>query len=241
MRILLKLSGEQLGFDDSGKGQGFDVERAKWIAREIRQTLADALNHGPTEIAIMVGGGNFVRGAFFESSPEIGQTTADNAGMLATIINATLLGDIFRAEDIPTAVLSNVSMPQIVDDFTYRRAESHFRKGRVVILAGGTGRPLVTTDTGAVNLALELKCDLVAKATKVDGVYTADPKIDPTATHIDQLSYEQAINDDQIRIMDKAALGMAGDYKLPIVVFELLQAGNIAKIAAGEKIGTRIN
>jgi len=241
MRILLKLSGEQLGYDDNGKGQGFDVERAKWIAREIRQTLADALNHGPTEIAIMVGGGNLVRGVFFEHSPEIGQTTADNAGMLATIINATLLGDIFRAEGIPTAVLSNVSMPQIVDDFTYRRAESHFRKGRVVILAGGTGRPLVTTDTGAVNLALELKCDIVAKATKVDGVYTADPKIDQSATHIDQLSYEQAINDDKIRIMDKAALGMAGDHRLPIVIFELLQEGNIAKVAAGEKIGTRIN
>jgi uridylate kinase len=239
MRILLKLSGEQLG----GAGKSFDVERAKWIAREVKQALTDALNNGPTEIAIMVGGGNLVRGNFFADAiaqNEIGQTTADNAGMLATIINATLLGDVFRAEGVPTAVLSNVSVTQVVDDFTYRRAESHFRKGRVVILGGGTGRPLVTTDTGAVNLALELKCDLVAKATKVDGVYTADPTTNPNAQKIDSLSYEQAINDDQIRVMDKAALGMAGDNKLPIIVFELLQDGNIARVAAGEQIGTKI-
>lgn len=243
MRILLKISGEQLGFDNNGKGQGFDVERAKWIAHEVRETLANALNNGPTEIAIMVGGGNFVRGAFFDQAiaqNEVGQTTADNAGMLATIINATLLGDIFKAEGVPTAVLSNVNVQQVVDDFTYRRAESHFRKGRVIILGGGTGRPLVTTDTGAVNLALELKCDLVAKATKVDGVYTDDPTINPNAEKIDQISYEQAINDSKVRVMDKAALGMAGDNKLPIVVFELLKDGNIARVAAGEQIGTRI-
>ncbi|MCL2371671.1 uridine monophosphate kinase [Candidatus Saccharibacteria bacterium] len=242
MRILLKLSGEQLGYEDEqGKGSGFNVERAKWIAGEIRQTLADALNNGKTEIAIMVGGGNLVRGVFFEGNDEIGQTTADNAGMLATIINATLLGDIFKAEGIPTAVLSNVSVSQVVDDFTYRRAESHFKKGRVVILAGGTGRPLVTTDTGAVNLALELGCDLVAKATKVDGVYTADPTTNPDAEKIEQISYEQAINDEQIRVMDKAALGMAGDHRMPIVIFELLQEGNIAQVAAGKPIGTRIS
>ncbi|MCL2038659.1 uridine monophosphate kinase [Candidatus Saccharibacteria bacterium] len=244
MRILLKISGEQLGYEQDGKGRGFDVERAKWLAGEIRQTLTDALNNGPTEIAIMVGGGNLVRGAFFDDAiknNQIGQTTADNAGMLATIINATLLGDIFRAEGVPTAVLSNVNVPQVVDDFTYRRAESHFKKGRVVILGGGTGRPLVTTDTGAVNLALELKCDLVAKATKVDGAYTDDPKVNPTAQKIDQISYADAINDPKIRIMDKAALGMAGDHQLPIVIFELLQDGNIARVAAGETIGTRVN
>ncbi|MDR0979582.1 MAG: uridine monophosphate kinase [Candidatus Nomurabacteria bacterium] len=244
MRILLKISGEQLGSEQDGKGQGFDVGRAKWLAGEIRQTLANALNSGPTEIAIMVGGGNFVRGAFFDDAiakNEIGQTTADNTGMLATIINATLLGDIFRAEGVPTAVLSNVSVQQVADDFTFRRAESHFKKGRVVILAGGTGRPLVTTDTGAVNLALELKCDFVAKATKVDGVYTADPKTDPAAQKIAKISYEQAINDPKIRVMDKAALGMAGDHQMPIVVFDLLKDGNIAKVAAGEIIGTKIS
>ena len=243
MRILLKISGEQLGYDENGKGQGFDVERAKWIAREVKQTLANALNTGPTEIAIMIGGGNFVRGAFFNDAilaNEIGQTTADNAGMLATIINATLLGDIFKAEGVPTAVLSNVSVQQVVDDFTYRRAESHFRKGRIIILGGGTGRPLVTTDTGAVNLALELKCDLVAKATKVDGVYTADPTKDSNAQKIERISYADAVNNEQIRVMDKAALGMAGDNKLPIIVFELLKEGNIARVAAGEQIGTKI-
>ncbi|MCL2001862.1 uridine monophosphate kinase [Candidatus Saccharibacteria bacterium] len=241
MRILLKVSGEQLGYDEGGKGVGFDVERAKWIAREVKKALGNSEDTASaTQIAIMVGGGNFVRGAFFGNNNEIGQTTADNAGMLATIINATLLGDIFKSEGVPTAVLSNVSVPQVVDDFTYRRAESHFRKGRVIILGGGTGRPLVTTDTGAVNLALELKCDFVAKATKVDGVYTADPTTDPSATKIDQISYADAINDTKIRVMDKAALGMAGDNKLPIVVFELLQDGNIARVAAGEQIGTRI-
>jgi uridylate kinase len=231
-RILLKISGEQLG----GKnGNGFDVEAAKWLAKEVEE----AMQMG-AQLAIMVGGGNFVRGKKI-AGEEVGAVTADNAGMLSTVINAILLGDVFKHAGLPVAVLSNVSLPQIADDFTHRRALNHFSKDRVVILAGGTGMPFVTTDTGAVMLALQLKCDLVAKATKVDGVYVEDPIENPKARKFDTLTYDEAVTNQNIRVMDKASLGMAGDNQLPIIVFELKKDGNIAKIVKGEKIGTKIS
>jgi uridylate kinase len=160
--------------------------------------------------------------------------------MLSTVINAILLGDVFRGAGVGVAVLSSLAVPQVVDDFTYRRAINHFAKGRVVILAGGTGMPLVTTDTGAVMLALQLKCDLVAKATKVDGVYAEDPVKNPRARRFERLTYDEAVTNPEIRVMDKAALGMAGDSGLPIVVFELRREGNIARIVGGEGVGTLI-
>ncbi|MDR2063218.1 MAG: UMP kinase [Candidatus Nomurabacteria bacterium] len=230
-RILLKISGEQLG----GKsGHGFDVEVAKWLAKEVEE----AIQMG-AQMAVMVGGGNFVRGEEIANG-DIDRVTADNAGMLSTLINAILLGDVFKRAGVPVAVLSNVSAPQIADDFTYRRALNHFSKDRVVILAGGTGMPLVTTDTGAVMLALQLKCDVVAKATKVDGVYVEDPIENPKAHRLESLTYDEAVTNQNIRVMDKAALGMAGDNHLPIVVFELRKDGNVTKIVRDEKIGTKI-
>ncbi|MDR2336609.1 MAG: UMP kinase [Candidatus Nomurabacteria bacterium] len=227
-RILLKISGEQLGGKNSEGG--FDVEVAKRLAKEVEEVIQMG-----AQMAIMVGGGNFIRGSQV-ANEDIDRVTADNAGMLSTVINAILLGDVFQHAGVPVAVLSNMSVPQIVDDFTYRRALNHFSKDRVVILAGGTGMPFVTTDTGAIMLALQLKCDVVAKATKVDGVYVEDPIENPKAHKLETLTYNEAVTNSNIRVMDKAALGMAGDNHLPIVIFELLKDGNITKIAKGENL-----
>jgi len=231
MRLLLKLSGEQLAGDNA---QGFDVKRAKWIAQEIAKVPAG------TELVIVVGGGNIVRGASVGGA-EIQRVTGDNMGMLATVINAVALADVFNHSGVATAALSNVSCAQVIDDYTYRRALSHLAKNRVVIVAGGTGRPYFTTDTSALNLAIELNCDLVAKATKVNGVFDSDPEKNPDAQKFENLSFAKAVEDDNIRVMDKAALALAADNKKPIVVFELLREGNIAKVANGENVGTRID
>ena len=234
MRLLLKLSGEQLAGDSE---RGFDVARAKWIAREIAKVPAG------TEIVVVVGGGNIMRGAEIASgeNSDIQRVSADNMGMLATVINAVALADVFNRAGVATAALSNVSCAQVIDDYTYRRALSHLAKGRVVIVAGGTGRPYFTTDTSALNLAIELNCDLVAKATKVDGVFDRDPAKFADARKIAELSFAQAVADDNIRVMDKAALALAADNDKKICVFELLREGNIAKVASGARdIGTWI-
>ena len=231
MRLLLKLSGEQLAGENE---RGFDLERAKWVAREIAKVPAG------TELVIVVGGGNIVRGAEM-AGQEIQRVSADNMGMLATVINAVALADVFNACGVATAALSNVSCAQVIDDYTYRRALSHLSKGRVVIVAGGTGRPYFTTDTSALNLAIELNCDLVAKATKVDGVFDKDPEQFADARKFEQLSFAKAVEDNAIRVMDKAALALAADNQKPIVVFELLREGNIARVAGRESVGTRID
>ena len=163
-RILLKLSGEQLQGDLQG---GFDTERARWIAHEVVKTLETG-----AQVVIMVGGGNYARGAQL-ASQSIQRVTADNVGMLATLMNALALADVLNSEGVPTRALSNIKADQLVDQFTYRRAISHLAKGRVIIVAGGIGRPFLTTDTAALSLALELECDVVIKTTKVDGVYDA--------------------------------------------------------------------
>jgi uridylate kinase len=231
MRLLLKLSGEQLAGDSP---RGFDVERAQWIANEIKKMLPK------TEVVIIVGAGNFVRGNFFRDSTNIRPVTADNMGMLGTIINAIALADVFNSEGLATAALSNVETNQVIDQYTYRRALSHLAKQRVVIIGGGTGRPFFTTDTSALNLAIELDCDIVAKATKVDGVFDTDPEKNPDAKKLESVSFDRAVEDDAIRVMDKAALALAADHQKPIVVFELLKEGNIAKLARGESVGTKI-
>lgn len=222
MRLLLKLSGEQLAGENA---RGFDVERAKWIADEIKKVPAG------TEIVIIVGAGNFVRGAEFSESAEISRVTADNMGMLGIVLNAIALSDVLNSCGIAAAALSNISCAQVIDDYTYRRAISHLSKGRVVIIGGGVGRPFFTSDTTALNLALELDCDLVAKATKVDGVFDSDPEKNPNAQKLAHVSFAEAVENDQIRVMDKAALAMAADNRKPVVVFELLREGNIARVA----------
>jgi uridylate kinase len=229
-RILLKLSGEQLqGNFDSG----FDADRAVWIAKEIKKIKA-------AEIVIMIGGGNYARGAQLAGGG-VGRVTADNIGMLATMMNALALTDVFNANGLPTRALTNVRSDQVIDQFTHRRALSHLEKQRVIIIAGGIGRPYLTTDTAAVNLALELECDVILKATKVDGVYDRDPETYPDAVKYTHLTLQQAVEQDDIRVMDKAAIALAYDHKQPIIVFELLKEGNIALAAAGEAIGTTID
>lgn len=231
-RILLKLSGEQLQGDQGG---GFDTARASWIAQEIKKTVD--MGH---EVIIMVGGGNYARGAQLANA-SIQRITGDNIGMLATVMNALALADVFNSEGLPTRALSNIKADQIIDQFTHRRAMSHLTKDRVVVIGGGTGRPFLTTDTAAVNLALELGCDVVIKTTKVDGVYTADPIKDPTATKLDRISYDDALSDPNIAVMDKAAIGLAVEQNIPVVVCDLLTENNIARAAAGEKVGTTLS
>ncbi len=233
MRLLLKLSGEQLAGDSP---RGFSVERATWIADEIKKAKKESPD---AEFVVIVGAGNFVRGAYF-AGQHVRPVTADNMGMMGTMINAVALADVFNAEGLPTAALSNVSCQQIIDDYTHRRALSHLSKGRVVIVAGGTGRPYFTTDTSALNLAIELDCDVVAKATKVDGIFDDDPEKNPEARKLDTISYDDALRDKKVRVMDKAALALAAEHNKPVVVFELLKPGNIAKVASGQTVGTSI-
>lgn len=228
-RILLKLSGEQLQGQFDG---GFDADRAAWIAKEIKKSH-DA------EIIVMIGGGNYARGAQLVGKG-VQRVTADNIGMMATIMNAVALADVFNSNGLPARALTNLTLDQVADQFTHRRALSHLAKGRVVIVAGGIGRPYLTTDTAAVSLALELECDAILKATKVDGIYDSDPASNPDAKKLTSLTYQQALEQPDVKIMDKAALGLALEHTQPLVVFELLQPDNIAKAIAGESIGTTI-
>ncbi|MFZ1483452.1 MAG: UMP kinase [Candidatus Saccharimonadales bacterium] len=231
-RILLKLSGEQLQGDLNG---GFDSERAAWIAEQIKPVVQSG-----TQVAIIVGGGNYARGAQLMGNGIV-DVTAHNVGMMATIMNAIAAADVFNNAGLPTRALSNIKVEQFIDDYTYRRAISHLEKHRVVIIGGGTGRPFVTTDTAAVNLALELKCDAIIKTTKVDGVYDKDPNRFSDAVKYDTLSYDEALANSDIQVMDKAALGMALEDKKTIIICDLLTDGNIARAAHGEAVGTTIS
>lgn len=229
-RVLLKLSGEQLQGKFDG---GFDAERAAWIAEEIKKVQA-------AEIVVMIGGGNYARGAQLVGGG-VQRVTADNIGMLGTIMNALALADVFNANGLPARALTNIKADQIADQFTHRRALSHLEKGRVVIAAGGIGRPYLTTDTAAVSLALELECDVILKATKVDGVYDSDPESNPSATKLERVTLRQAVEDPSIKVMDKAAIALAEDHNQSIIVFELLREGNVAAVVAGEPVGTTIS
>lgn len=231
-RVLLKLSGEQL----AGKYEnGIDAELATWLAKEISGVVAAG-----TQVVIMVGGGNYARGAQL-AGHGIGRVTADNIGMLATMMNALALADVFNNVDVSARALTNIKADQVADQFTHRRAISDLEKGHVVIVAGGIGRPYLTTDTAAVSLALELDCEAVLKATKVDGVYDKDPEQFPDAVKTSVMSFDEAVSNGAIQVMDKAALGLAMDHQLPIVVFNALSDDNIARVAAGEAVGTKIS
>ena len=187
----------------------------------------------------MVGGGNYARGAQL-AGHGIGRVTADNIGMLATMMNALAVADIFNAENVSARALTNIKADQVADQFTHRRAISDLGKNHVVIVAGGVARPYLTTDTAALSLALELECDVVLKATKVDGVYDKDPAQFPDAIKVPALSFQDAVSDQAIKVMDKAALGLAMEHNLPIIVFDAMQAGNLAKVVNGEAVGTKI-
>lgn len=230
-RILLKLSGEQL----SGRYEnGIDPEVASFLAKEVKQVAERG-----TQVVIVIGGGNFMRGAQI-AGHGIQRVTGDHMGMLATMINALALTDIFEHNGVATRCLSNIFAEQVAEKFVHRLAHKHFEKGRVVIVAGGAGRPYMTTDTAAVVLALEMDCEVVLKATKVDGVYDKDPNKFKDAHKLDEVSYQQAVSDEAISVMDKAAMGLAMEHSMPLIIFDTMKAGNIASVAAGESVGTVI-
>ena len=231
-RIRLKLSGEQLQGDFTS---GFDPARARWIAEQIKP----ALNSG-AEVVIMVGGGNYVRGNQIIGHG-IQPVSAHNIGMLSTLMNAIALADVFNDAGLPTRALSTVEINQFIDQYTFRRAISHIQKGRVVIVACGTGRPFLTTDTAALNLALEMQCNAVIKTTKVDGVYDKDPTKFSNAAKFDQISYQDVLTNPDITVMDKAAIGLAMEEHIPVIICDLLTDGNIARAARGEAVGTIIS
>jgi uridylate kinase len=231
-RVLLKLSGEQLQGKYDG---GFDAQRAAWIAGEIKK----AVDTG-SQVVVMVGGGNYARGTQLAGGG-VRRVTADNVGMLATVMNGLALADVFNASGLSARALTNIKADQVADQFTHRRAISHLEKGRVVIVAGGIGRPYLTTDTAAVSLALEMDCDVILKATKVDGVYDKDPAAHDDAVRFDTLSLQQAVEQPDIKVMDKAAIALAADHQQSIVVLKLLEENNISRAVAGEPIGTTIS
>lgn len=230
-RILLKLSGEQLAGEYES---GIDPKIAKWLSGEIKK-----LQESGCEVIIMVGGGNFVRGAQI-AGHGIKRVTGDHMGMLGTMINALALTDVFEANDVKTRCLTQIFAQQVAEPFVHRLANKHLQKGRVVIVGGGSGRPYVTTDTAAVILGLELDCDAVLKATKVDGVYDKDPIKHKDAIRHEHLPFQSAIQSKDIAVMDKAAMGLAMEHGIHIVVFDALKAGNIQAVVDGKNVGTTI-
>lgn len=214
---------------------GIDPELAAWFAREVK--LASETG---TEIVIMVGGGNFVRGAQV-AGHGIRRVTGDHMGMLGTMINALALTDIFEDQGVKTRCLSNIFAQQVAEPFVYRLANKHLEKGRVVIAGGGLGRPYLTTDTAAVSLALEMDCEIVLKATKVNGVYDKDPHKHDDAILYDSLQFQQAVENADIKVMDKAAMGLAMEQGMKLVIFNPMEEGAIAAVVNGNDIGTKIS
>lgn len=228
--ILLKLSGEALMGE---RGYGIDPQIVFDIAQEVKEVHALGV-----QTALVVGGGNIFRGVA-ASVAGMDRSSADYMGMLATVINALALQDAFEKVGIPTRVLSAIEMREVAEPFIRRRAIRHLEKGRIVIFAAGTGNPYFTTDSAASLRALEIKADVILKATKVDGVYTGDPVKDPTAKMFDQLTFQQVL-EMNLKVMDTSAIALCKDNDLPIIVFNLRTNGNIVRVVRGEKIGTTI-
>ncbi|OHA79350.1 MAG: UMP kinase [Candidatus Yonathbacteria bacterium RIFCSPHIGHO2_01_FULL_44_41] len=233
-RILLKLSGEQF----AGKNAfGIDTDFLLDLARELHEVVTET----KVQIVIVVGGGNFLRGAALsKNEATIERATADYMGMLATVMNGMALVDILEHFGQPARLQTRIRIDSVAEPFIRRRAIRHLEKGRIVVIGGGTGNPYVTTDTAAVSTALELGCDIVLKATKVDGVYSQDPNKHSDAVKITQMSHLDVIKDENISVMDNAAISLAMDNKLPLRIFELLTKGNIKRIANGEEVGTLV-
>lgn len=230
-RVLLKLSGEQL----SGKYEfGIDPTIGAYLAEEVKKACASGC-----KVMLVIGGGNMVRGAKIAGNG-IKRVTADQMGMLSGLINSMAMTDIFESVGVETRCMSNVFATQVAESYSYRLAEKHLERGRVIIIAGGTGRPYFTHDTAAVSLALELDCDVVLKATKVDGIYDKDPAKFDSAVKLESVDFERAVSDPHITVMDKAAMGMAMENHMPITVFDVFTPGNLSKVIAGEHVGTSI-
>ena len=230
-RILLKLSGEALLGDED---YGIDPVIIGRIANEVLEVI----NTG-VQIAIVIGGGNIFRGAGLAQSG-IDRVTGDHMGMLATLMNSLALQDALEKVGVDARVMSALSVHAVSEDYIRRRATRHLEKGRVVVIACGTGNPFFTTDTAAALRAIEIGADIVLKATKVDGVYSADPEIDNNARMYESLSYDEVI-EGKLRVMDTNAIVLCRDQKMPIRVFNVFGSGNLMQIVKGKKVGTIIN
>lgn len=231
-RVLLKLSGESFC-----KPGGFGIDNAQITS--IAERIARLCTLVP-EVAVVIGAGNILRGEFFSKASNISRNTADYLGMLATIINGCVLQESLEKLGKDARVLSAIEVPAICEPFIGKKALHHLDKKRIVILAGGTGNPFFTTDTCAALRAAELKADLLIKATKVDGVYSSDPKKNPDAEMYKKLSYEDVLSKN-LRVIDHAAVSLCRENKIPIIVLNIFKDGNVTKAVKGEEVGTLIN
>jgi uridylate kinase len=230
-RILLKLSGEALMGD---RGFGIDPEVANRVAQDVAEVCALGV-----EVAVVIGGGNIFRGVA-ASARGMDRATGDYMGMLATVVNALALQDATEKQNVTTRVMSAIEMRAVAEPFIRRRAIRHLEKGRVVIFAAGTGNPYFTTDTAAALRAMEIKADVIFKATKVDGIYSADPLTHPDATRFQQISYLSVI-EQGLKVMDATAITLCMDNRLPIVVFNLRTPGNLRRAVMGDPIGSLVS
>ena len=230
-RILLKLSGEALMGD---KQFGIDTEKLSAYANEIKT----AVDFG-VEVAVVIGGGNIFRGVQVEGQG-LDRVQGDYMGMLATIINGMALQSALEKADVETRLLTAIKMEQVAEPFIRRRAMRHLQKGRVVIFGGGTGNPYFTTDTAATLRAIEIEADIILKGTRVDGIYTADPQKDKSATKYDTITFKE-VYDKELSIMDMTAFTLCNENKLPIIVFDINKKQNLYKMLKGESVGTLVN
>ncbi|HKP80950.1 MAG TPA: UMP kinase [Pyrinomonadaceae bacterium] len=230
-RVLLKISGEALMGEQN---YGIDVNVARSVAEELK-----AVHEVGVQVAVVVGGGNIFRGVS-KSAGNMDRSSADYIGMLATVMNAVVLQDALEKVDVQTRVMSAIDIPQLAEPFIRRRAIRHLEKARVVIFAAGTGNPYFTTDSAAALRALEIKADVIMKATKVDGVYSADPMTDATAELFNEITYRQVL-ERQLKVMDASAISLCMDNNLPIIVFNMRSPGNIKRVVTGERgVGTKV-
>src|SRR3989440_11197174 len=231
-RVLLKISGEALMGEQTF---GIDVDIARAVAEEVREVHDLGI-----QIAIVVGGGNIFRG-LSKSAGNMDRSSADYIGMLATVMNAVVLQDALEKTGIQTRVLSAIHIPQLAEPFIRRRAIRHLEKGRIVIFAAGTGNPFFSTDSAAALRALEIKAEVILKATKVEGIYSADPMIDPSATRFECITFMEVL-EKQLKVMDASAISLCMDNDLPIIVFNMRKPGNISRVVtSGAGIGTRVS
>ena len=230
-RVLLKISGEALMGEQN---YGIDVNVARSVAEELK-----AVHQLGVQVAVVVGGGNIFRGVS-KSAGNMDRSSADYIGMLATVMNAVVLQDALEKVEVHTRVMSAIDIPQLAEPFIRRRAIRHLEKERIVIFAAGTGNPYFTTDSAAALRALEIKADVIMKATKVDGIYSADPMTDATAELFNEITYRQVL-ERQLRVMDASAISLCMDNDLPIIVFNMRQPGNIRRVVTGERgVGTKV-
>jgi uridylate kinase len=229
-RVLLKLSGEALA---GGGGFGIDAVFIHKVAAELA-----AVHALGCEIGIVVGGGNFFRGVA-QQAIDMDRVAADHMGMLSTVINAIALQDAIEKLDLPCRVMSAIQIHQVAEPYIRRRAIRHLEKNRVIIFAAGTGNPYFSTDTAAALRAMEIKADILLKATSVDGIYTADPKLDATATRFAQITYAEILSRN-LRVMDTSAVAMCRDNNMPLMVFSMRETGNIVRVVKGEPLGSLV-